>query len=306
MYNRVLELLQQYCHCSWLVTGMSYDCQDILNLALMRPVFSPTDFVQIKGRGTRKYTFEYEDEYGKIHKKEKTRFKFFDFFANCEYFEEKYNYDAKLKLPSLSGKSGGEGEPVNMDKIEIFDPDQVKMITQKPIGLEGMKIDRKLFEKAKDKISQDEEIKLAIEREQWERAIDILRKKYENKPELFLTLEKIRKSENLDRRLTWREVLERIFGFIDRFKTKDEKLEEECAKFISIYKPQSKDVPYIKNFLKAYVSDEDFRKIIDEKNFAELNFYPGFSIDELKTLGKWRDIITEYVKDYIIFNLYAA
>lgn len=25
-----------------------YDCQDILNLALMRPVFSPTDFIQIK------------------------------------------------------------------------------------------------------------------------------------------------------------------------------------------------------------------------------------------------------------------
>jgi len=32
-----------------------YDCQDILNLALMRPLFSPSDFVQIKGRGTRKY-----------------------------------------------------------------------------------------------------------------------------------------------------------------------------------------------------------------------------------------------------------
>ena len=36
-----------------------YDCQDILNLCLMRPIFSPTDFVQIKGRGTRTYTFQY-------------------------------------------------------------------------------------------------------------------------------------------------------------------------------------------------------------------------------------------------------
>ena len=34
-----------------------YDCSDILNLALMRPVFSPSDFVQIKGRGTRKHDF---------------------------------------------------------------------------------------------------------------------------------------------------------------------------------------------------------------------------------------------------------
>ena len=35
-----------------------YDCQDLLNVVLMRPIFSPTDFVQIKGRGTRKFTFE--------------------------------------------------------------------------------------------------------------------------------------------------------------------------------------------------------------------------------------------------------
>ncbi len=32
-----------------------YDCTDILNLCLMRPIFSPTEFVQIKGRGTRKH-----------------------------------------------------------------------------------------------------------------------------------------------------------------------------------------------------------------------------------------------------------
>ena len=34
-----------------------YDCTDILNLGLFRPIFSPTDFIQIKGRGTRKHNF---------------------------------------------------------------------------------------------------------------------------------------------------------------------------------------------------------------------------------------------------------
>jgi type I site-specific restriction endonuclease len=34
-----------------------YDCPDILNLGLFRPIFSPTDFIQIKGRGTRKHDF---------------------------------------------------------------------------------------------------------------------------------------------------------------------------------------------------------------------------------------------------------
>ncbi len=71
-----------------------YDREDLMNIVLLRPIFSPTDFIQIKGRGTRKYTFRYVDrEGGQIqeHAQEKDKFKLFDFFANCEYFEEKYN-----------------------------------------------------------------------------------------------------------------------------------------------------------------------------------------------------------------------
>src|SRR6185312_4252906 len=40
---------------SMMTTG--YDCADLLNICLMRPIFSPTEFIQIKGRGTRKHTF---------------------------------------------------------------------------------------------------------------------------------------------------------------------------------------------------------------------------------------------------------
>ncbi|MBT3801242.1 MAG: DEAD/DEAH box helicase family protein, partial [Bacteroidetes bacterium] len=80
-----------------------YDCPDLLNLCMVRPIFSPADFVQVKGRGTRKHTFEYtyknefSDEETISHEKE--IFKLFDFFANCEYFEETFDYDEKLKLP---------------------------------------------------------------------------------------------------------------------------------------------------------------------------------------------------------------
>ena len=38
-----------------------YDCTDVLNLGLFRPIFSPTDFVQIKGRGTRRHDFRRAD-----------------------------------------------------------------------------------------------------------------------------------------------------------------------------------------------------------------------------------------------------
>jgi len=59
-----------------------YDCQDILNLCLLRPIFSPTDFVQIKGRGSRPYVFQYEKGDERIIKT-KESYKLFDFFANC-------------------------------------------------------------------------------------------------------------------------------------------------------------------------------------------------------------------------------
>ncbi|MDO8876195.1 MAG: DEAD/DEAH box helicase family protein, partial [Pseudolabrys sp.] len=35
-----------------------YNCRDALNIGLMRPIFSPTEYIQIKGRGTRLYTFK--------------------------------------------------------------------------------------------------------------------------------------------------------------------------------------------------------------------------------------------------------
>ncbi len=280
-----------------------YDCQDVLNLALMRPVFSPTDFIQIKGRGTRKYAFEYTDEYGDKYTHEKVSFKFFDFFANCEYFEEKFDYDEILKLPQMQKGTGGEdGTPVDIDEIEIFDPDKVKMLTEKPVGAEGMRVDRKLFEKAREELQKDEEVKTAVENEQWDKAVEIMRDKYEDQPKLFLNLEKIRKGENLDRRLTWREFLERTFGLIDGFKTKDEKLEEECEKFISIHKPESKYVPYIKNYLKAYVADEFFRNEINNQRFPRE--YAGFTMQEYRELNGWRETVPKYVKDYVSVNQY--
>ena len=97
-----------------------YDCPDLLNLGLFRPIFSPTDFIQIKGRGTRKHNFLDElhdkDLKDSIKEARKTSYKLFDFFANCEYFEEEFNYDEVLKLPKPKGHSGagtdGDGDDV--------------------------------------------------------------------------------------------------------------------------------------------------------------------------------------------------
>ena len=89
-----------------------YDCTDILNLGLFHPIFSPTDFIQIKGRGTRTHDFRDQllDDSIKdcVERPQKTAFKLFDFFGNYEYFETGFNYDQVLKLPRPGINSGAE------------------------------------------------------------------------------------------------------------------------------------------------------------------------------------------------------
>ena len=80
-----------------------YDCRDILNICLMRPVFSPSEFIQMKGRGTRIFDFTEcwisKNDIPEIDYPEKQSFKLFDYFHNYHYFENEFNYDQKLKLP---------------------------------------------------------------------------------------------------------------------------------------------------------------------------------------------------------------
>ena len=139
---------------------------------------------------------------------------------------------------------------------------------------------------------------------QWDRAVQIVRERYENRPEDFMTLDKLRRTENLDRRLSWAEVLRRIFGLIDGFKSRDELLEEEYRKFIAIYKPESRYAPLIRTYLKAYLTDAEIRGIIESKQYARLAHNPKFGLDEFKALNGWRDIVPAYIKDYVSLNTY--
>ena len=63
-----------------------YDCKDLLNICLMRPVYSPSEFIQMKGRGTRKNDFKYHwisaDERSSNLNSEKEIFLLFDFMGN--------------------------------------------------------------------------------------------------------------------------------------------------------------------------------------------------------------------------------
>lgn len=289
-----------------------YDCTDLLNLALMRPVFSPTDFIQMKGRGTRRYTFIYRHApsyQGADLKVEKTNFKLFDFFANYEYFENEFSYDEVLELPK-EGRAPSQppeppqGEPLPYYESEI--PDPLHAISDVPIGLDGMKIDRKLFENFSKPILEDQELSNAVAMRQWDRAVQLLRDNYANKPEDYVTIEKLMHAEGLDRRLTWKEVLMRIFGLIERFKTRDELLEEEFLKFVAVNKPAPEKALPLRNLMTVYLTDLEIRRIIDSGKFSSLADNPKLSMDDLGKVGrKGIKDLTAYIKDYIPLNTYA-
>ena len=295
-----------------------YDCTDILNLGLFRPIFSPTDFVQIKGRGTRRHNFLeqlFDDTLkDQVAEPEKTAFKLFDFFGNCEYFEEEFDYDEKLDLPPIRPRKGDgdgteEGEvPTVVYGYEHLGPDRLKTVTEAPIGPEGMKIDRMLFDRFADTVRADETIAQAVEAGQWDRVIEHVNREVFDKPEEYYTLDKLRKAAAVDRRVTLREILEKVFDLIPRFKSKDELLEEEFDKFIADHQPeQAQAIPAIKTYFKAYVTSDLIRHIIETRQFTDLATNPAFSISDYRAVpAAFRTLVPEYVKDYVSLNQFAS
>ena len=291
-----------------------YDCTDILNLGLFRPIFSPTDFIQIKGRGTRTHNFLellFDDALkAGVRTPTKTAFKLFDFFATCEYFETEFNYDEVLKLPKPSSRrSEGEGGtgPVTVESYEHLGSDILASLRVEQITAEGMKIDRMFFEKFEDTVRENETIANAVEAGQWDRVIDYVNREVFDKPDEYYTLDKLRRAAAVDRRLTLREILEKIFGLIPRFKSKDELLEEEFAKFVADAKPEDAiALPAIKTYFKAYVTSGQIRDIIDSKDFTVLATHPMFSTRDFKAVpAKYRALVPEYVKDYVSLNQFC-
>jgi type I restriction enzyme R subunit len=285
-----------------------YDCQDILNLCMMRPIFSPTDFVQIKGRGTRTFTFNYKqrNSFGEMEVtgEDKKAFKILDFFANFEYFEEKFNYDEELKVPIKRDPPGPPGPPQPpIIDYENIDLDPLKKIKTKDPQGEFWKIDFKYWGYFTEKLKDHEIVESFVREGNMKAAEDYVRKYVFDKPEEFFTLDKLQKSVQVDRRLSLRELLERAFDLIPHFKSKAEKLDEECDKFISIYKPDPEQVMYVRNFLRAYIIDKNVRQIVKSREYGKLNVNPIYS--DFKALNnEWRERIPLYVQDYVSLSEY--
>lgn len=193
-----------------------YNCRDLLNVVLMRPVFSPTDYIQIKGRGTRRFTFkdgntEYEKEF----------FFLLDFCGVAEYFEEEYDYSVPLELPKegkprkgSGGNRTGEGEvgyttggetgtnTGGDDKPEIpvwRGVDKVVSTEIHVVGPDGEKVDVMTFRGAferdlKDFAQKTPDFQQAVESEDDDTVEEILNERFFHRPEWFYSPDKLVKS----------------------------------------------------------------------------------------------------------------
>lgn len=257
-----------------------YDCIDILNIAMMRPIFSPSDFVQMKGRGTRKCDFspswidnaEIPDHIEPLKK----QFVLFDFFGNYDFFEKDFNYDEVLKLPAKPATLVESlTDPPNIDGATSTAPDPLKEFREIYISPAGMRIDRDLYPSFKNKVKEDPVIKELVEQQDFAKVETYLEEKIWNKPKEFFTREKLRKALGLDRHLTVTELLLYVFEHIQHIPSLKEYLDNEFDKLDKALQPDDSVYDSAKEVFDAYTVDDEFREIIDSKEYAKLGVHPS-------------------------------
>ena len=253
-----------------------YDCEDLLNVALTRPIFSPTDFIQIKGRGTRLFTFKHGEGASQRTVK-KDGFALFDFFANCEYFEEDFDYDQKLSLPIGPPEEGGGGGGggIDIDDFTNTSPDPMAEVIREEIGLFGMKIDREMYrerfaQQASEAVASDAVLRQAYDEEDWPAVEERVRRLLFEKPKEFWNLPKLQEVYKSDRLPSLREILARVFGLIPEIPSRGQLADEAFERFVATQPTNAVHSRELKVVFVAFLLDEGSRFLLQEGKFAEL------------------------------------
>lgn len=190
-----------------LTTG--YDAPEVQNIVLARPVFEPTTYQQIKGRGTRLCP--------EIDKKE---FVMFDFCGVCEYFEENYDWKAPLNLPksealaasattediieaSISSNLDNEASDDAMEKPSRTNPltsnvaDMVDSRSLIVVGPDGDKVDREMYKDewttaVRSFVEQHPEVESMVDDEdKTEELIELINSELLNRPKNYFNEENL-------------------------------------------------------------------------------------------------------------------
>lgn len=286
-----------------------HDCEDLLNVALTRPIFSPTDFIQIKGRGTRLFTFKHGDGASQ-RTATKDGFALFDFFANCEYFEEDFDYDKELPLPKgppEEGGGGGEG-PIRIDDFTNTSFDPMASVVRDKIGLFGMRIDREMYrerfaQQASEAVASDAALRQAYDDEDWPAVEERVRRLLFEKPQEFWNLPKLQEVYKSDRLPSLREILARVFGLIPEIPTRSQLADEAFERFVATQPTNAVHSRELKVVFVAFLLDEGSRFLLQEGKFAELRARDANLYGSLSQLEQQeREALIGYLQSQVQLN----
>ena len=297
-----------------LATG--FDAPEVQNVVLARPIFDPTTYQQIKGRGTRLCS--------DINKQ---RFVMHDFAGVIDYFEEKHDWEAPLNVPAANKATGSSAEPEqprgngNDDDNKHEQPGETPtsqtvdfIVTRDQIryGLgEGDVVDRNMYQ---DKWTKAVHSYVEQNREMIERVIDDPEAMDElmedintnliDKPSYYFTEETLRQSHRI------------IAGVRDFFlaaigkttlPTREEQMEEFKQGLVSKFADANGGASQRRTQMVKYLADNLMhdQKLVDEINQAHnLSFLmkPQFAQvyqtrDWLDEFGKDPELLLELVSD---------
>lgn len=113
-----------------------------------------------------------------------------------------------------------------------------------------------------------------------------IEEKYLDKPAEHYTWDKLRRATGVDRRVTVREMLDKIFGLIPGFKNKQELVNDEFDGFLLTCGVPAGDYYEVRRFFETYLTDKEVRRAIDDHKFQRLGTdIPSYTFSELKRLG---------------------
>ena len=288
-----------------------YDCPDILNICMLRPIFSPSEFIQIRGRGTRPHKFQYDGGGGDIREADKNTFMLFDFFANCEYFET-MDYNEKLSLTSRdeSGREGDKGEskpPEEHPDAAIYKgKDEILRILTVEFA-QGMRIDNERNTSAEQKLLEDEELRQAVKENRLDDAKSLCGKNHPKEIIDFLQGQATRHSRLTHRLVNVGEVLMLIFDEITELKNREEMMDEETEKFIpGLESDDAEIITAAAEIFKACLDDKEVMEIVENGTFADLADSSVLPPETCKKVPKEiRLSIVKYIKTEIDMDIYT-
>ena len=292
-----------------------YDCEDVLNVVLARPIMSATDFIQIKGRGTRLFTFKH-GEGAQQRSAKKDGFALFDFFANCEYFEENFDYDEKLTLPQgppeEGSGGGGGGGGIRVDDFTNTSPDPIASVLRDEIGLFGMRIDREMYrerfaQQASEAVADDAVLREAFDAENWPAVEERVRGLLFEKPKEFWNLPKLQELYKTDRLPSLREILARVFGLIPEISNRTQLADEAFERFIATTETNATHSRELRTIFVAFLLDPPSRLLLEQREFAALRARDSNLFGALQRLAPAeRETLVEYLQSQVPLKDFEA